>query len=187
MAIKKKDGTIFRLQGPAPVMKNQDLWDDGSTFILHNFDSEEGVILHNFEEEEEKKVVFTPIQDIEAQEIIVPIKNTPVPPKKKKKKEEGVLLIYCMPSQIFQIEDDLYGETRTALSYGSQFTFQGKITVSSDLSIQIWSNVNAEINKGSILYIPDHRRWWKVEDNSPVPEGFILICSPSSLQPSFET
>lgn len=35
MAIKNKDGTVYKLKGPIPVMLDQERWDD---FQIHNFD-----------------------------------------------------------------------------------------------------------------------------------------------------
>lgn len=159
MVIKKKDGSIYKLQGPSPIMKNQDFWDDGSQFKLHNFND-------------------MPLQDIPVEEIIVHPKPAP-------KKKEETLLIYCMPSKNIEIQDDLYGEKRIKSGYGPQFTFQAKINAISDLLLELWSNVDALVEKDSILYIPSQRRWWKVENKNFTDNGFILYCTPSLVQPSF--
>lgn len=201
MAIKNKDGSSFQVYSkPNPIMTEQDIWDDGSKFVLHNFIHEE-FVLHNFEhqeetsyeQEEDEVEEFQRLEDIEPIEIKVPIKETPVPPGTKKPKgaekvkKEDAILIYCLPANVIEVEDSIYGERRTSLTYGQQFTFQGVIRNQTDLSVQIWTNVAVDMGKRSILYIPTQRRWWSLDDSSPVTNGKILICSPSATQPSFST
>ena len=78
--IKNKDGSVYKLSRPNPVMFQQDFWDDGSKFILHNFTYNE-VILHK---EPTKK--YQSLDDIKPQDINVLIKETIVPQDQKVKK-----------------------------------------------------------------------------------------------------
>lgn len=170
-------------------MRQQDFWDDGSPFTLHNFNQEE-VILHNFEEPKPepqpapKKKKYQPLEEITPQEIKVPIKEMTVAPEHKvRKKPKSVTLLYCLPANTVDTHDPLYNENRISVSYGAQFTFEAVVTGSTDLSLQIWTT--KEMNRNSIIYQPVTRRWWKVEEVVQKTDGFVIDCTPSAIQPSF--
>lgn len=173
--IKNKDGTLFRISRPNPMLSNQDLWEDGSKFILHNFNVKEEV------------VDYPRIEDIEPIEIKVPIKETPIPGMKLKPRKEDIGLAYCMPSIISMNVDRIYGESRPTISYGPQFKFEIVVKAREDLSIQLWTNLLDKIERQSIIYIPSQRRWWSVQQIVTVEDGILLNCVPSSTQPSFAT
>lgn len=183
MPIKNIDGSIYRLNSPNPVMSNQDFWNNGSKFILHNFNYSDEVILHNFEEPEVKPK-FQSLEDIEVQEIEVPIKETPI--AKKPRKRKNIIMIYCMPAIINETYDSLYDENRVSVSYGQQFTLEAIVTKLSDIQINLWTTTEKAV-RGSIIYMPENLRWWKVDKLSNKDEGYVLECIPSNLQPSFAT
>lgn len=166
MAIKNKDGTIYQLTKPNPIMSNQELWN--GRFILHNFDIEN----------EPKK--YQPIEEIQPQEIKVQIKEAKVPPEQKTKKKQqpiqNIIIAYCMPAILNEVYEY---EKKLNISYGKQFTFETIITESNDFMIKLWTNKDISIH--SVIYLPKHLRWWKVEKI----EGMNLLCIPSILQPSF--
>jgi hypothetical protein len=172
MAIKRKDGTIFKLNGPNPIMKNQSFWDDET--IVHNLKHEEFV---------------TSLEDIETEDIIVEIKDVPLDQVETRKKsiprEVHRETIHCLPSIIKEFRDPLYDEVRTSISYGSKFTFEVATVTSSDISLTLWTNSHNP-PAGSILYIPDKKRWWKVTNTESSNDGFMIYCLPSDLQPSFD-
>lgn len=204
MTIKNKDGSIFTLSKPNPVMRQQDLWDDGSQFILHNFKYDE-VILHNFDAKEEEKPKeepkpqpepmptpkpvkkFQALDEITPEEINVPVRETPVPQqdkvRKKRQPTKNINILYCLPAITVSNHDPLYNESHVSVNYGQQFTFESVITGSTDLMLQLWTN--KEIVRHSILYQPTSRRWWKVESVVQRTDGFTVDCTPSPLQPSF--
>jgi hypothetical protein len=171
MPIRNKDGSLFKTLGPNPVMSEQEFWGE---FVLHNF----------FHQEETTKeaddVEYQRIEDIEPIEVKVQIKELP-------KDKPDILLAYCMPSIIIEVEDPVYREVRTSLTYGPQFTFQVVMKQQTDMTIQFWTNATAEFNRGSILYIPKQGRWWRVEGVEQSNNGKIMNCGLSSLQPSFAT
>lgn len=177
MAIKNKDGTIFQLQKPNPIMKNQEFWND---YILHNFNEESVVI-------EKPKKKYQNIQEIEPQEIKVPIKETPIEKPKKKeepKEEPAKTLLYCMPAITIVKHDKLYGEDRIIPGYGPQFTLESIIIEMDDLTCKLWVNTN-RIVENSILYMPKTIRWWRVEKITDDNNGYIVVCNPSIIQPGF--
>ncbi len=176
MAIKNKDGSIFRLNKPNPAMNQQDLWDDGSQYILHNFTQEE-FILHNFDKQEKE---YQPIDEIEVEEIKVQIKETVIP---KKDSPKNIITLYCMPAITNNANDPLYNEKKVSIVYGPQYTFEAIITISSDLVWQIWSVKDSP--KNSIIFHPETKRWWKVENSFKEDNGYYMGCKPSTIQPSF--
>jgi hypothetical protein len=197
MAIKNRDGTTYTLGKPNPIMLKQDLWEDGSKFILHNFKADE-VTLHNFEELPEKPKVPEPvpekkqqrIEDIVPEEIKVPVKETPIPESDKFRRKhiaQNIILVYCMPAISKDIIDPLYNDNKVSIEFGPQFTFESIIVDTNDLMQQLWTNTSS-VTKGSILYLPHTRRWWRVERINKVDnkDEYILNCMPSSLQPSFK-
>jgi hypothetical protein len=191
MPIKKKDGSYFRLSQPNPVMLKQDLWGQ-EKLILHNFRFNE-VVSYQYTnmDDNEPEPTYVDLEDISLEEISVPIRETPIielPKKKEKKqssiKKEDISFFYCMPAVITETFDPLYGETKSSISYGSQFTFEGVMVLSSDLACQVWTNLT-KIERGSILYVPSERRWWSVDRVTYRDGGLLMDCSPSGLQPAF--
>jgi len=181
MVIKKKDGSVYRLSGPNPIMKNQSFWEADKS-IVHNFNPVE--IITKIEQNEE-------LQNIEPEEIHVSIKEvepSQLPSNIKKRivpTEVVKKMVHCLPAFIKEFHDPLYGESRSTLSYGNKFTMEVVVASQSDLNIVLWTN-SIEVGKGSIIYIPENKRWWKVTDETKRNEGVMISCLPSDIQPSFE-
>lgn len=187
MTIKNKDGTAFKLAGPNPLVLNQSFW--GGSIRFHNFEWQSIITKENTGEEEEEVIThnFIDLKDITPEEIKVPIKETIPPPKKKKVQDPtaGIerVFIHCLPAVVSKTYDALYDETREIVGYGQQFSFEGIIASSSDLALQIWTNL--KIDPRSILFISRERRWWRVDKSEPKAEGSLLTCVPSETHPSF--
>lgn len=88
-------------------------------------------------------------------------------------------LLYCLPATIKERIDPLYQEKRSYLVYGKQFTFSGEVKEIDILSLSI--STESPIGRGSIIYLPEEKRWWKVTENK---DG-IVNCMPSDVTPSF--
>ena len=105
MSIKKKDGTVFKLQGPNPMMGNQDLWNENQ-YILHNFTSDEEKI-----HAAPIQPIFERLDDIAAEEIQKPIKETilnPTPNKKiRVEKNRNTIKVMCLPAKTIEITDEI--------------------------------------------------------------------------------
>lgn len=92
MPIKDKDGSIYKLRGPNPIMDNQEVWDKSKlTFINFNW---EPIIVENnkfnnqkslegFNLDIKEKIISNPIKQ---EEILITEK-----PKKKKKKKRPLI------------------------------------------------------------------------------------------------
>lgn len=186
MVIKRKDGSIYKLQGPNPMMANQSFWDEET--IIHNFDkipetvtSQGKDITTNYEE--------IPLQDIEPDEVYVPAKeidptNLPNPTRKKPPREVPLITVHVLPSAINESYDPLYDETRTSITFGTKFTMQAVIANRNDIGLTLWTN-STEVAKGSIVYLPEDRRWWRIQEVASRADGWMMHCTPSDLQPSF--
>lgn len=177
MPIKNKDGTLFRLEKPNPVVTAQSLWnEDENPIITHNFTFSDKITYSIYvEEEEEEELDFT---------IPQPKETTYVPPKPKKLKTESLMIpAYCLPANISVFTDPLYGQTKTKILYGDQFTFDVIFIARNDLSVQLWSKTPVTI--GSIIFIPSDSRWWKVQGTEPGNDGIMIMAGPSELTPSF--
>lgn len=156
MPIKRKDGSEYKLQGPVEI---------------HNFSPEEIIT--------REEISDIPCEEIKVKEILIPN----LPPKKKKiPKEYPKETINFLSAEIKENYDYLYDESRNSIVYGEKFQINA-ILKRSDLRLSVlWEN---KMNRGSIVYVPKDRRWWIVEDIIQRESDYIMICSPSTLQPSF--
>jgi len=186
MAIKRKDGSKYRLQGPNPIMKEQNPWVEDSK--IHNFNFPEITTKEGMIEEEEYET-FTPTeipQRVEPKEEIVTVTETTkekpqrIVPKGVKRNQ-----VWILPATITEFKDPLYGETRSSINYGNKINGEVVIMSSNDLSVTVWTN-GVKVERGSIIYICEERRWWKVQQASEKSDGFLYICTISDFQPAFE-
>lgn len=196
MVVFKKDGTPYRLQRPNQIMSQQSQWEDNDC-ILHNFkyslSIEEPVLSPRLPVV--KKVIELPpmepikVPKIEPTPIIEPPIVIPETPDKNKSKFRTAQksTLYCLPAKITKYKDEVYDEVTAKLTYEQPFKFQAVIIDSSEVTFRIWTTVKL-VTEMSILFDPDYIRWWKVSriSNDLSGDGFIMVCYPSDLQPSFE-
>jgi hypothetical protein len=179
MVIKNKDGSVYRLSSPNPLVKNQEKWEKNN-IILHNLNWEQKIIELNEPEEiiiEEKK------EEIKKEEI---------KPKENKPELKNVVLMHCLPAIIKITKDDLYNETRSKINYGEKFTFEGVVIERGDFSIQFWTNI--DLAKNSIIYPTKYRdgtpfgdfRWWSVNEIKDKSDGKLITAVISGYQPHFK-
>lgn len=123
------------------------------------------VVLHNFQYEDEITVEKKP----------------------EKKASDGIPknLFHCLPASIKEYTDEFYGDKKTGLVYLPAFTFEGIVIKTLDVSFSVWTN-SAKISHYSVVFSPEQRRWWKVNDSEEKAGGMIYHCIPSDYQPSFE-
>jgi len=187
MAIKNSDGSIFKLNGPIPVMKEQKTWNG---YVLHNmewnpysFDSEDNNVFQKetpvrkdpFIEELEKN----PPKQEETVKQEVPL------PKIDKKTNIPTTLCYCLPTKVESKVDSLYDEVRKTISYDTPFVLEIVITEETDINFECWTTVK-NIDFGSILYPKNKmKRWWKVSHLEEKSGGFLVKCVISPYQPAF--
>ena len=81
MAIKNKDGSIYKLNGPNPIIKSQNLWDD---FMLHNMNFAEDAVKDNLNPKKTKISVGQEVKIKSEQEPNIPkIKKIELPTPKE--------------------------------------------------------------------------------------------------------
>jgi hypothetical protein len=159
MVIRIKDGTIYKLQAPNPIMMSQELWED---YTLHNFNAK-------------------PVREVK--EVVKPI-VAPVKPKVvEEEKKINKIFVNCLPGERVMVEDNIYNETKVIVNYGKPFGCEVVLVNNSDLIFQVWTHLDV-IKEGSILF--RDKRWWKVQERAEKGKGFLLSCTPSDEKPVFE-
>lgn len=183
MAIKNKDGTVYKLQEPNPLTKDQE-WDLlESDFVFHNFDwasetiandsSSSGLnsdfnvkdsVISDFPEIEikvdpkpEPEVV---LKDPEPEVVLKDPEPLNPEPKiesnpKTKAKLKNVVLMHCSPAEIRERQDELYGDNYKSIQYGEKFTFEAVVVERNDLYMRFWTNI--KLSEGSVVFPSKYR------------------------------
>lgn len=213
MTIVSKDGSVYLLKSPNPLVKQQEKW-DLTKLVFHNFNWEE--IREKAEikktapkkEPEQKTVKIS----TEPKENYSPPKEQPeqkqITPKEDEKTFDFPLIkyktiSYCLPAIVEKKQDNFYGESWGRITYGNKFTFPSVITNSTDFSFEFWtSDPHTQISEKSIIYpfsyevynertnsydkVPyDEYRWWKVNSKERKEGGWLFSAVPSEIQPDF--
>lgn len=215
MVIKNKNGSEYKLRGPNPIMKEQDIWAD---FQLHNMQFHEEIRENSTNKQKVSKKISlgqtvvvkneeAPVQPIKVEvpeptpqptviKYDIPkIEPTPIPeteviyrPKSISDKLQSYNkdILHCLPAKTKTITDSLYEEKTIKVTYGNQFLFEAIIIEETDFELLFWSHLEI-IQKYSIIYPRNkNKRWWKAESVKNAPEGYFINCRPSDIQPSFE-
>jgi hypothetical protein len=208
MTLRNKDGSVYKLSGPNPIMKSQEIWDK---YVIHNMEwqpekSEDKTQVNPFESNYQVRDTFLSELDKAKPEIKIvetksEIKNTEVKseatfertavvhPDTQEKEEVDdqieKIFIHVLPAKIKKKTDSLYGDSYQTIQYGNPTSFEGVMLRQEDLVIEVWTDVST-INTGSILYPKTNfKRWWRVQEKTQKAGGWILLASPSDYQPSF--
>jgi len=189
MAIKNKDGSIYELRKPNPLMKHQELWKD---FQLHNFNFKKETVedtteVQPHESDFKVKDFVTELEESKPE----PIVEKPVvvlPDLQQEKEQEKKPIFHCLPAVIHRHRDVLYGETYSTVKYDTPFSFEAYVIEQSDLILQFWTSglVADKINEGSVIYPKImEKRWWKVTAKTEKSGGWLYQAIPSEFQPKF--
>ncbi len=228
MVIKNKDGTVYKVRGPNPIMIAQDLWND---FELHNMEFPDDLVSQNSAKKPSKNKInlgqtIITKQDESRSEVNVetkPLKQDKILPKKQefslpeiikteekpspvekveeKAKEEDFVekpksvnskllnypktVLCCLPTDVQEKKDMLYGEVTTKITYGKKFTFEAILIEETDMHLLFWTHLD-KIKRFAIFYPKNQeKRWWQADAVKPAPEGFIVKCIPSMHHPNF--
>lgn len=199
MTLYNKDGSIYMLQKPNPIMNNQNLWSEGIKLHNMNWDSEKSEdnstinpIQSDFEvpdsfisslEKTKPEITVIEKQSVEiSNERKSVVREDKVHIEQKNSIEKT--FIHCLPATIRDRVDDLYGDSYKTIQYGKPTSFEGVILQQQDLMIQIWTDI--EISKGSVLYPKiNSKSWWRVQKSEPMKGGWLLTGIISDYQPSF--
>lgn len=211
MTLYNKDGTVYKLDGPNPAMKNQEFWKE---FSIHNMSwkpeihKDSGVrtldpikkppTTHSesfIEELELSKEEFTDAEN-EYQEEKTETRNDKTfekpentrpktPSQSIASNEIKKTFIYCLPAVISEKEDALYGDVSVRVRYDKSTSFEAVVLNQNDMKVEMWSEVL--FREGSILYPKNgDKRWWKIQSHYPKLGGYVLQAVPSLDQPYFE-
>jgi hypothetical protein len=214
MALRRKDGSEYRLRGPNRLLVRQNFWHDDEPIRVRNFDQLARVTIdvdapqrtpsHPPVSPPPSRGVDRIIETIDEISSVVLEETLPEPPKpapppkleQKAVTNEPVVpsnfrhldrhLLYCLPANLTTYKDELYGDEVRRLEYDSPFRFQGTVASSSDANMIYWTTVE-HVTERSIIYHSSRYRWWKVSKILPDPtgDGMILQCTPSELKPDF--
>jgi hypothetical protein len=198
MTLYNKDGTVYKLNGPNPIMNSQDIWED---YTLHNmaWDEEKHQgkpkvnpiqsdikIRDNFVEELEA----TKNEDVKLNVDLVERKSQ-VAPKveiKTSSSENQIdkVFVHCLPATIREKKDHLYGESYQTIQYGDPWSFEAVIIEENDLDLTLWTDVR-DVTIGSVIFPKiNSKRWWRVQSKEQKTQGWLISAAPSDFQPSFE-
>ncbi len=92
--------------------------------------------------------------------------------------------IYCLPIIIREVEDNIYEEKYQVQDYGKKFSFQGIIVSDEDMFCKFWTKT--KILKDSIVYPKNQsRRWWEVQEVEAIDGGYLIMSTPTQVNPDF--
>lgn len=167
MAIRRKDGNLYVLEGPNPIVREQVSWDP-NTLVFHNFSWEEimfvqGSMKSTTERREIPKADNPPAQSDKSPESPPDINKMPEvlieePPRQEPKEFDlpyikYKVLCYCLPAITKVHTDRLYGESWQRVTYGDKFVFPCVVMTSTDISLEFWtSDPRTQIEDKSIIY-----------------------------------
>jgi hypothetical protein len=217
MTLIKKDGTVYVLEGPNPLVKTQQEF-DSNNMIFHNFSWDDITMKISRATATVKKPKAEPPKEEHRPEPIIPPKEPEIEEKvisdSKSEEDERTfdlpyikykVLSYCLPAKIERKTDDLYGDSWTRVKYGNKIVFPSIMLESNDFSIEFWtSDPNSQITEKSIIYpfayevhnsstdsydkVPyDEYRWWKVDHKEQKEGGWLFRAIPSETQPDFSS
>lgn len=204
MTLYNKDGTVYKLDGPNPIMKTQDFWEEFSVHNMkwktevHKDKGGQNVSYAPKKEPKTQSEVF--LDELESSKNVNLDTSTVNEKKKEEEKKEpshisastqsaeaGIekTFVHCLPASIKEKKDSLYGDVSLRISYGNKTSFEAVILNQGDMTIEMWSE--AFFEKGSILYPRNgDKRWWKVQEVYPKLGGYVIRSVPSQDQPYFE-
>lgn len=168
MAIFSKDGKVYVLEGPNPLVKTQESWDP-SNMIFHNFTWEEHVSKgatkrkvpapEPSDPSERKPEIRIPTKPEEAEHPSTAGKIEEETPKEEISKDFDLpyikhkVLSYCLPAKEEKKTDKFYGESWIKVTYGKKMVFPSVIVEATDFYLEFWtSDPNEHITEKSIIY-----------------------------------
>jgi hypothetical protein len=199
MVIHKKDGSVFKLNGPNEIMFTQESW---SAFKTHNLSNLSNckmesniphVILGKKKIVEENKVIEPIKEEIVEEEIVIEetleeiVVEEVVEDKKKTNEFDNFkkTIMHCALAKKIEVKDDLYGETALKVKFIDKFTFESIVMNKNDFVLIFWTKLD-NLTIGSVLYPQDDsKRWWEVREIEDVPGGHKITCCITRNTPAF--
>lgn len=172
MVIKKKDGNLYILEGPNPIVKDQVAWDPAG-LVFHNFSWDE-ISYHKTTpraggyKPREETVKYeptatpeprrTPPKPIEAPSESREVPSEPTEPADSPRDFDlpyikYKVLCHCLPARVKNHVDKLYGESWQKVAYGEKFIFPCVLIDAGDTEMTFWtSDPRSQIGEKSIIY-----------------------------------
>lgn len=171
MAIFTKDGKMYIVEGPNPLVEKQVSWNP-SKLVFHNFSWED--ITRTASKSERRRPSPPPPKPVQEEaepqetDSAVAVAVAEEPPRQEKQEEtlatggdrqfdlpyiKYKVLCHCLPAKIEQRSDSFYGESWGRIKYGKKFVFPCVMISSGDLALEFWtSDPNQQISEKSIVY-----------------------------------
>lgn len=196
--ILDKNGQVYKLRGPNPLMSTQSEWDKSRTTLI-NFGDWNTEVVREENEENEGNVAPFPVPEpkppkpqavvVSAQEFIQEAQEAIPEPKKDDELnrlfETKGSKIYCAPAiGINTHTDPLYGDSYNTTQYGEKYMFDAIVLDQSDLELSFWCL--QQLTPNSIVYQKGRgERWWRVQKTNPKTGGYVITALISDLNPDF--
>lgn len=192
MTLYKKDGSVYKLAGPNPMMQEQNLWNG---FKTHNLQWKKDLAEDNTPKvvpPVEEDTFISALDKAKPEEIKVlepEIERKPIVQpdliEEETSSEIEKIFIHCLPMITKIRKDSLYGESSKTIGYGKPTSFEGVVLNYNDFVIEIWTDATIEV--GSIIYPKmNFKRWWQIKEKTPKESGWIIKGVISNVQPSFD-
>lgn len=203
MPIKDKDGKVFRLRGPNPVMENQQFWNK-EALVYYNMQFEtltmpdsKRTIAHKIKEHTHHKPVpqfvpepvpepvVKPVQILELPPIPeIEVEITPVRQEMPQTVTSRLVWFHYLPVERKKVEDRRYATINYISTYGEKSKFQGIVVDETELALVFWTE--AQLKEKSIVCPMNYSKCcFRVEENEEKSGGYVYTCSVSDINPDF--
>jgi len=195
MALKNKDGSVYKLKSPNPLTRKQDKAWDAEKIVLHNFKWKETKV-DDIPSLSSKTPIIEDRSEPEPEAVIPPVVETikvETPEPQPESRFKVKVWMYCLPIKLDTFKDNLYGDTYQKRSYGEKFAFESIMVETSDMAIRFWTSSEANLTSGSIVYPYQYNdgqkygefRWWAIQAIEEKAGGLLVEATPSVEQPDF--
>ena len=104
---------------------------------------------------------------------------------------KSIVFVNCLPAETREVKDELYGETRKYVKYGSKFQFEAYLLNFNDLEVNL--RTNQELTNSSIILIGRYksgedlelRNCWRVKSCKATEKGFIVLAEITNQEVDF--
>ena len=201
--LKNKDGSLYKLRKPNPLVLNQDNW-ILEQLELHNCKWQPSTTVNEIKPVPKVKELAPEIvpvvskevllieEPLVIEELIVQEEPTENPIGLPQVILDKMVIMHVMPAVVQIVHDDFYNEDRPSISYKVQVVIDGVVIKRGDLIMEFWTMNDVTID--SIVYPSCYEstkikfgeyRWWKIQSCEDKSGGTLCRCVPSSIQPDF--
>lgn len=176
MGLKNKDGSLYKLRTPNPIMSEMSMWDKKDKLVIHNtcgktIHYEDTVINPKTEVAElpEPEPVSRPVDKFDEIPIIESIDS----PENSQSDIEKIQ-VWCQPV----VDGEL----------GKKFIFEAILEEEGDFQILLFTTTDA-VTKGSVIFPKTYdKRWWLVSEVAKGEDGLTrVIGTITDYQPEFSS